>query len=519
MNKFQSSACSLLISLSMLLLSCGGGGSSVAGIDGSGAPVTSASGTVNGFGSVIVNGVRYHSDKATITVDGQVASENSLHTGYQVRVTGTLNSDGTGTASSIEFTPNLVGAITAIDLQNEQLVLLQQTVQITNTTLFDSAIEPNDLSGLAVGAEILVSGQSNSEGMIAATRIELAPQKSHQLTGVISNLTSSSFTLNNLTVNFSAASLNNLPNNQLKDGLSVSIKGSLDSNGIFQASAISYQRTQFSSEVKNAEVEGFITRFVSASDFSVAGITCSAKNDTIYTNGTSSSLALGSSVKVEGTLNAAGTLIAQKLDIRQKTINEINGQVTAITSTSLTGPIATGTLQIAGTSIQTNNTTVYEDVSNERVRRFNFASIDVGNYLKVTGYTSQAVFIATKIERKILSSTNEFRYDGAVTQADASSHSFTVYGQTLYIDSQTQIRGNMGASLSEQQFFAQALNQQVRVKGSLKNGQLTASQIEIRQQDNDFFHRPQFDDNHERGPQGDEDHPENGGPESDRMGR
>lgn len=492
MNRFLNIGSYLMmLFLSIYLFGCGGGGgNSVAGIDGSGSPVTSASGTINGFGSVIVNGVRYHSDKTTFLVNGQVASENSLRTGYQVRVTGTLNSDGTGTANKIEFNPNLIGAITSIDLQNEQLVLLEQTVQITNTTLFDAAIDPNDLSGLSVGTVILVSGQLNDEGLIAATRIELAQQTTYQITGLISNLnaTNTTFTLNNLTINYNVATLNNVPNNQLKNGLTVSIIGSVDNNNIFNAKTINFQNSNFSADVKTAEVEGFITRFVSSTDFDVAGVACTTNSATTYENGNSTNLALNSALKINGKVNSAGVLVAEKIEFRQKAINEISGQVTSV-STPTSGAIATGSFQIAGTTIQTNSSTAYEDGSHDNLRRFNFTDIHAGDFLKVSGYTSQNTFIATKIERKIFQTNIELRYEGLVTQVNADTRSFVVYGQTVYINNQTRISGEMGITLTESEFLAQALNQQVRIRGTATNNTFTATQIDVRTGNDDFFHR------------------------------
>lgn len=502
--------CLLLLLPALYLYSCGGGGSDVAGIDGSGAPLTSTSGTVNGFGSVIVNGVRYHSDKAKILVNGELADENSLRAGYQVRVTATLNSDGTGNANSIEFSPSLVGAISSINSQNEQLVLLEQTVQITSATLFDSAIDPNNLSGLAVGTTILVSGQLNSAGLIAATRIELAPENIYQLAGAINNIdiANHTFSLNNLKVNYAAATIKNNGNNPLKNGLLAIVAGSRDSAGIFQATSVSVQTISFSSEVKSADVEGFVTRFVSSADFDVAGVTCSGNSATTYSNGNSTTLALGSSVKVSGSVNAAGVLVAQKIELKQKVSNEIAGEVSSV-SIPVSGAIATGSFVIAGTNIQTNNSTAYEDGSNDRLKRFNFSDIHQGNFLKVSGYTSQDIFIATKIERRIFTAQNELRYQGLVTQV--SDHSFTIYSQTIAINGTSDIRGITGKTVSEAEFLAQALNQYVRVRGTLVNGQFTASQIELRQQNQDIFHHPE--DNDGDGPR--EGGPRDGGQQED----
>ena len=84
MNPFKQKALSAAI-ISITLSACGGGGSSgggdsIAGIDngpaegisGSGA---TASGTIDGFGSIFVNGIEFETDNADITIDGQQGGE------------------------------------------------------------------------------------------------------------------------------------------------------------------------------------------------------------------------------------------------------------------------------------------------------------------------------------------------------------------------------------------------------------------------------------------------------------
>ena len=85
---------------SLLLAACGGGG----GDDTSSGPATPppgqppptgsakavfVSGAISGFGSVIVNGVRYSTTGATVTIDDRPGTESELRAGQVVRVEGT----------------------------------------------------------------------------------------------------------------------------------------------------------------------------------------------------------------------------------------------------------------------------------------------------------------------------------------------------------------------------------------------------------------------------------------------
>lgn len=484
---FKNPLSHLLMCLSLALCACGAS-NDISGIDASGSPVagTISTGAINGFGSVIVNGVRYNSDKAKILINNQTATEDNLHTGYQVKVTGSINTNGSAIADTIEFYPNLVGAISGIDLIAQQITLLNHKVQVTNATLFDEAIKPNYLSGLKLGDTVLVSGFSDDKGLITATRIEFTSTTNRQAMGYISNLNEAtfSFTLKDQSVNYSAASLNNFSNNQVTANTLVVATGTLDAEGVLQAKTLVRINNSIDKTVKTAEVEGFITRFASATDFDVAGITWTSNTQTIFENGSTTNLTLGASLSVKGELNSSGQLIAQKIEFKKSSSNEIVGEVTGL-SANTSSSITTGTLLINGTSIQTNSKTAFEDNGGSNLKRFNFSSINIGDFLKISGYNNQGTFVATKIEREEIKSENdtELKLNGIILSA--GTHSFIVYGRTVTTDNNTEIKDDKGDELTEAQFYLQALGQRVEVEGILKNGVFTAKKIEFESNNED----------------------------------
>ncbi|MFU8765483.1 MAG: DUF5666 domain-containing protein, partial [Haliea sp.] len=117
--------------LALVLAACGGGGGggdSVAvssppptgggggGIGGSGQSTTS-SGTIDGFGSIFVNGVRFDTDDAEVIVNGEVRGEEALRLGMVVLVSGEVDDDGvTGTAQRVLYDNELKGPISAIQI-------------------------------------------------------------------------------------------------------------------------------------------------------------------------------------------------------------------------------------------------------------------------------------------------------------------------------------------------------------------------------------------------------------------
>lgn len=471
----------------LLILTACSGGNQTSGIDGSGAPqiaspVDYSSGTINGFGSVIVNGVRYHSDKAKILVNDEQSNENSLHAGYQVTLISHTADDGSQVADTIEFHPNLMGDIASLDVNLQQFSLLGQTVQVNSETLFDAAIKPNYLDGLHIGNRVLVSGKVDATGVITATRVELIATGNHQALGLVSNLNdaTNSFTLNGLSVNYAAASLNNFPNNRLANGLQIVATGSLDNQGVLQAKILTNLSKKFDKNIKTAELEGFITRFVSASDFDVAGTKVTTDAQTTYENGSAAQLAAGVAVELKGSVNSAGIVVAERIEFTKVIDNEIAGDVTLVTTVSAQG-VATGTLQINTTTIQTTVRTAYEDKGKSLFKRFNFSAIQVSDFLKISGYNRDGNFIATKIERTEEEADTSLQYRGLVVSV--SEHSFVIFGRTITTNNQTRFKAPHGEELTESEFYLQAIGKRVNVKGQISGGQFTATEVELQDKD------------------------------------
>ena len=220
---------------------CGGGGG-IAGIGGSGivspgggGSVASSSGTIDGFGSIFVNGVRWNTDNVDITIDGVFASESDLGLGMVVDIRGTLNEDlVSGTASTVTVNDEVEGPISAIEIDGDNdaklmtilgiLVIVERTGTVFEGVEFDT-LSANDV--------IEVSGFRENGTRLRATRIEkksvfVPGQSEVQVTGTISELNQDTFKLGELLVNFSEANLQGLPNGALSNGQAVEVDGIAD---------------------------------------------------------------------------------------------------------------------------------------------------------------------------------------------------------------------------------------------------------------------------------------------------
>jgi hypothetical protein len=477
----------IALAVALLLASCGGsGGSQTAGIDGSGAPVASnTSGTIDGFGSVIVNGVKYESNTAEILVNGQRASENDLRVGYQVSVTGN-NNNGRSIAQKIEFIPSVVGEITALLTAEKQILVLGKTIQVTNNTVFDASIKPASLAGLSVGQTILVSGAIAPDGSISATRIERSNSTNLQISGQVANLTSSSFSVNGTTVVYTNAQLINLNRERLINGARVAAIGIMQDNQL-QASTVIGLNKNLARDFASADIEGFITRFVSATDFDVDGVSATTTNQTRYEKGSPADLRLGVKIEVEGSINSSGVLVASDMEFEQTSNNKISGTVTAITlgnNTGNTTGIISGALEVDGTRVITTKQTRYED-KQFNLRPFNLSSLTRGDLVEVSGYSTAEGFIATKIERREVEDDDAETRELEGTISALGADYLVLFGRRIYLTENTRITGDSGETISLSNFLLLALNQQIELEVESRDGEFYALEIELELEDSD----------------------------------
>jgi hypothetical protein len=131
-------------------------------------------GVITGFGSVYVDGVRYDTTGASITMDGETATVSQLRVGQYVEVKG--HAQGAAHyADVIRYHNVLEGPITSIDTVGSSFVAMGQTVLVTLDTSLGDDIQPASIDGLEVGDVVEVSGIVPATGAIDATRVDIKP--------------------------------------------------------------------------------------------------------------------------------------------------------------------------------------------------------------------------------------------------------------------------------------------------------------------------------------------------------
>lgn len=304
------------LGLSILLLAaCGGGGSSSAPPPPPPPPVVTdvvALGPLADAAGFTVNGRSYATGASNVEINGSPGAVSNLKAGQIVRVRGQSTGGTSATAFDIEYDANVIGPIDSVDLAQGVIVVMGQQVHVFADTILDAAIGDQ-----SVGLTAEVSGHVDAFDQIAATRIDLVTATGRpriQGKAVAVDNANFVFRINGLTLNFSAATVIDVQGGALSNNMEVIALGSLDSGGVLNVSEIhELNRDTVDFAGFAGSLTGIVTRFVSNTDFDVAGIRIVGQGQTQFVGGNAGDLRLGSSVRIEGNINASGWLAVSQV--------------------------------------------------------------------------------------------------------------------------------------------------------------------------------------------------------------
>ncbi len=464
--------------LTATLAGCGGGyggqGGSYTPPTQSAGPAGVAIGAITGFGSVHLNGKKFETTGATITVDGKAATQADLQVGDVIEVRAHHDgASGKDIADTIEMHSNVLGPVDALDAAAQSLRVLGQTVAVSADTSFGSGISPASLAGVALGDVLRVSGMVGADGTIHATRIERAPSGAvfHVIgTAAATDVVARTLRINALGVDFSAATLVDFPSSGPQDGDLVEADGTgLDAAGQLKATRLE-RRT--GKELRadadgEAEVEGIVTRFASTSDFDVAGTTVAASASTAFDGGSAADLALNVRVEADGTVDASGVLRATRIRIERPATVRLVAQADAVDA-------AGGTVTLLGTTVSVTTMTRFEDRSAANLSTLSLADVHTGDWLEIRASQSPAgsnTLLATRLERR--DPAAQVLLSGTV--ASATAPAFEILGVHIATTPATQFVDATGQTTDAAGFFAGLAGQRAVALGSWDGSTLTAA--------------------------------------------
>lgn len=341
---------STALSLAALLWGCGGG-------VGSGGTGGFASGPITGFGSVIVNEVRFEDSNADISnADGNRLSRDDLRLGMTVEVdSGAIANNSSGVAaavaSRIRVESELRGPVTAVQLAAGTFTVLGQQVLVTGTTLFGELLPGGAGSGQSSGLAALTGPGAPpavevyavydaSSGRYRALRVDPAPADATlRLRGPLQQLDTpgqtvriggASYALQALAPPPSGLNVGQIVRLQLQPsgtGPSLQVKGW---GGTVQPA---------SDTDSTVKLRGVVSAYSSLSSFSIDGRP--VNGSAALSSPAGAVVALGVRVDVEGAvrggvLHASKVLVSSDNDDYERGF-ELSGTITAVTATPTPG--------------------------------------------------------------------------------------------------------------------------------------------------------------------------------------
>lgn len=480
----------LVLAISGALTACGGSSSDSGSNDTSSGnnndnttTTVVSEGVITGFGSVYVNGQRYRTENAEIAVgDSPAADEAQLKVGMVITVAASASDNGEDPeAQQIRYEEHLQGPISFINRSQEQIEVLGQTISFDELTEF----EDTDINTLAVGNFIEVSGYINEEGNFYATLVELETEETEiKLKGEVANLDTNAqtFTVSELTVNYSSAEFDDMAASDLADGLFIKVEGEQYDSETRTLTALEIENKEsndIDDDVNEITIAGIVKDYDNdAGSFTVNRYEFVLNDQTEFEDGSLNTLANGIIVKVEGRLEN-DQVIAEEVEFKAKDArSKSEGQVTSIDAED-------DTFVINDTTFSVTPETQYEDESDLDERRFSFDSIAVNDWLKVISrQDSQGNALALKVQRV---DENDLEGEAKGRAANVTLDGMTVAGVNVSFNETTEFDTDDG-EITVEEFVALAESQQaliVEVEGEYNGNVLIAEEVEVEATDRD----------------------------------
>lgn len=318
----------------VIVAACGGGG----GGDTVAAGGSVSTGPITGFGSVIVNGVRFDDSTASVADDDGTPMQGKLRLGMLATIKSSPITGTSSTASSVTVGGELQGPIEgAPNTASRTFVVLGQAVEVTGSTVFDASLS-SGFASLASGTLVEVHGILNpAANRLQATFIERKNSPSvFKIQGLASghDVAAKKFSIGSVRIHYaSTGDVRVVPN----DGTLVRVRLQAQTPAPAEWIATRIRPPENNLDGRNeAEITGFITAFTSTAAFTLNGMAVNASNAAFPKGQTG--IAAGARVEVKGSL-VNGVLVATRVKIEDgNAINslefELHGTVSGLSSNS-----------------------------------------------------------------------------------------------------------------------------------------------------------------------------------------
>ncbi len=465
----------LAVGMAFGLAACGGSG---VGSNGTGAaPQGSGTGTVTGFGSVYIDGVAYEDSDAAVEVEEADGTTTAAETKMGQRVEVVYEpSSSRANARRIRVEASLIGSVDSVGTTS--LVVLGQTVRVNSdasagpVTVFDTAADPalgGDLSDLAAGDPVEVHAVRKTVGTsveLWATRVErLDALLRLRASGVITATSATGFSLGSLTVNTGAAKV--LPAGTVPAVeqwvVVYATKDDLAGNVLAAQRVRVGERATVPVSEDEAHLGGYVAKLDSGSgQFKIEDIVVKVQTSTRF-EPSGATLADGQYVRVEGSYDSDGNLLASEIHVRTADdATELHGSVVQINDTLDTFRVRDTWVDVTASTVVSSGCTLADDL-----------------YVEVRGVMSRGVLQAASIvcEKESAPTGKVIERHGTVSALSAASKQLTLLHHsdslTVRWTGTTYFRAPLTADTL-------ALDQSIEVEGRMEGSVLVATKIKPR---------------------------------------
>lgn len=323
----------LSLLLAALVAGCGGGGD-VAGV-GTGGTGSFSVGTVTGFGSVFVNGVRFEDNGARLLDDdGTVkvlgVDDNPLRVGMVVEVAGSVDASGTvRTATQIAYGAEIKGPVTAVDVAAGRFSVFGIAVRTNAATIYAGV---GGVASLTADQVVEVHGQPDSGGSIMATYVErkslstaafIAGGGEYRLRGSATGVSGAGqdFVMTVRGVGVRTNATTDFDGTPVEGALvSLRLNPVLQGDGRYLAERLKLRSSSFGSAAAAAEgeIEGYVSELdTAAGTLRVAGYPARLDSVVSYEDGTAVDLKNGVRIEAKGVVES-GVLRVRRVEFESR---------------------------------------------------------------------------------------------------------------------------------------------------------------------------------------------------------
>ncbi|MEQ9450233.1 MAG: DUF5666 domain-containing protein [Pseudomonadales bacterium] len=412
-------------------------GSGIAvGVSGSGVSL----GTIQDFGSIVINDERIVTQSADFEIGGSPGSQSELRQGQQVLVI----QDTNGEAVFVSYRANIVAPLDVLTIRDPILELgsagaLGQTIELNAATVY----EGTELSALAVDYTVEISGIVAEDGSITATFVrELVGVSEFSLIGQATDVTDSAFRISGRLITYDASQLLNFSADGLVEDDVIEVKflsGNVDPAATsLPAQSVELLDSLVIQESEDIDAEGLVTSLTSANEFSVQHQPVIVTTTTAVSGGVLDNIQVGTRAVVKGNINRSGVLEAGEIFIESDDTVLVEGPLEAIDLTA-------ETLTLLGVTFQVRDLTDFDG----------FTSLDelaISDLIEVAGYVDGGSIVAADIEREDGDIEAEIR--GPISDFDPTAGSLTIFDVEISSDELlSTFEGFSDESLTQTEFF------------------------------------------------------------------